>query len=552
MSLFEDLIIDDKRTYIINNNRFDAYPDDWPENSTFRIMYEGDKYSENYKLSNNKILSDTVDLISAVITKDIEMDKIDPDEVNWNNLKIAVNYLGLGVSVDYIYPLFLTQNDREIWYNDCESRRTYICRYDETEPLIIEGEKFEEEGKLIELKHNFPDEKSDYDTLGSKSFRSTENYFLKKFMEENSETRSKLVDDIFHELQLIPKLFVAGGIALALFESDKNLNDIDIFAYGQNALRNIIEGVKICQELAMENNSKFDYELGYARTKLDYDVLQSAVLQKYNWKRVIRTPIRTRYSITIPVGSSEQYDNIIDVQFILLESRSPYEILSRFDLDSSCIGFNTSEPGKFYGLPRTVRSLETRTNVVDPTRQSPTYIQRLIKYHNRGYLISLPGLNSVKYSSEMITKIIMFSEDKAKTVRSMKLTGLNSLLLSAFMGYHVSGKREPGDYSHMTGLGAHRLFTYYDLLAEQGKLDELAKLDEQFDSMAFVIGDVLNEGQKLFRIKRHEIDPWINYNPVYPKIELMENDPQNGMIGSIHQVKTSFYGQYYGVESIKL
>ncbi len=496
MSLSENLNIDDKRTYIINNSRFDAYPDDWPENSTFRIMYEGDKYSESYKLSNNKILPDAINLISAVITKDIEMDKIDPDEIDWNNLKITVDYLGLGVSVDYIYPLFLTQNDRKIWYNDCESRRTYICRYDETEPLIVEGEKFEEEGKLIELKYDFPDEKSDYNTLGNKSFRSTENYFMKKFIENNSETRIKLVNDILHELQLIPKLFVAGGIALALFEDDKNLNDIDIFAYGQNALRNIIEGVKICQRLAIENNSKFSYN--YVGSKLDYDVLQSAVLQKYNWKRVSRTPIRTRYSITIPVGSSEQYDNIIDVQFILLKSRSPYEILSRFDLDSSCIGFNTSEPGKFYGLPRTVRSLETRTNVVDPTRQSPTYIQRLIKYHNRGYLISLPGINisSVKYSSEMITKIITGSESKAKAIKSMKLTGLNSILLSAFMGYHVSGRRESGDYSHITGLGAHRLFTYYDLLAEQEKFDELAELDEQFN-MVIVFGQYSNSRSSL-------------------------------------------------------
>ena len=94
--------------------------------------------------------------------------------------------------------------------------------------------------------------------------------------------------------------------------------------------------------------------------------------------------------------------------------------------------------------------------------------------------------------------------------------------------------------------------------AKKTKNIEQTKLILGGQPLSFVVSDVLNEGEREFKIRYEgyytdvqELG-YLTYVPKYPEIELTKDDPQNGMIGSIHQVKTSFYGEYYDAKVISL
>ena len=77
-------------------------------------------------------------------------------------------------------------------------------------------------------------------------------------------------------------------------------------------------------------------------------------------------------------------------QIILQRNSCILEVLSRFDVDCCCIAFYQ---GKIYQTKRFQHSIDYRANVIDPTRQSPSYEYRLMKYTNRGFGIIVPSLD---------------------------------------------------------------------------------------------------------------------------------------------------------------
>jgi hypothetical protein len=100
--------------------------------------------------------------------------------------------------------------------------------------------------------------------------------------------------------------------------------------------------------------------------------------------------VNSKNSITISLS------NIIKIQIILRLYSSKSEILHGFDLGSSAIGFDgksvyLTSLGKF--------SYEFGCNIVDPTRRSTTYEERLIKYLKRGFKIIMP-----KFDMDVIDK----------------------------------------------------------------------------------------------------------------------------------------------------
>nr|QBK92930.1 MAG: hypothetical protein LCPAC403_00640 [Pithovirus LCPAC403] len=460
-------------------------------------MHEGDRSEKNLKLSNSGMMDESIQMVIDVISKNVKNEPLDPEKVDWNNLKYTVDYLGVKSSVDFIYPLFLTIHNRVEWYKDCEFRRSYDNK------------------SLIEVKHDEMKVRDpDYDIIGR-------NVFRRESLDKQDPEKSQM---ILEKLSHIPCMFVAGGYALAAFtEFKERWSDIDIFAYGPDAMEHIKESVKICLEM-IEGN------LG---------VLAS-------W---LHPPIRTRYSITIPIGETI-------IQFILIESRSPSHILSRFDINSSCIGFELSDPTRFYTLPRFIRAFETKTNVIDPTRQSPTYIIRLIKYTRRGFCISVPGFNND--TVRMLPNIlkIMLVPDRKRKIKEMKLTGLQALVASALIKQNASYIVSDSDY--MSWVNSESVVDSICKFAKKTKNIEQTKLILGGQPLSFVVSDVLNEGEREFKIRYEgyytdvqELG-YLTYVPKYPEIELTKDDPQNGMIGSIHQVKTSFYGEYYDAKVISL
>lgn len=72
------------------------------------------------------------------------------------------------------------------------------------------------------------------------------------------------------------------------------------------------------------------------------------------------------------------------IQIILRLYRSKAEILTHFDVDCCCFGYDGTQ---VYGSPRAILALLTQSNTIDLSRRSPSYEHRLAKYAQRGFEI---------------------------------------------------------------------------------------------------------------------------------------------------------------------
>ncbi|KAJ3214239.1 Protein mono-ADP-ribosyltransferase parp4 [Dinochytrium kinnereticum] len=187
-------------------------------------------------------------------------------------------------------------------------------------------------------------------------------------------------------------VFVAGGCVLAalqpkLKDADKSNyfnSDIDVFIYGieLNQVRQkvieVYEGImkglrgdeKFVAESQIGASEGYSY---YSPSRLDEkDILL----------------VRNIRSLTM-VG---QYPRR-QIQIVFRLFKSPAEVLMGFDIDSCCFGYDGK---KVYALPRALRALTRRYNLVDMTRRSASYEFRLFKYAKRGFAIGVPNVDASK------------------------------------------------------------------------------------------------------------------------------------------------------------
>jgi hypothetical protein len=145
-------------------------------------------------------------------------------------------------------------------------------------------------------------------------------------------------------------ILVAGG-SISSIMFDTNVSDFDIFVYG----------------LGRDEATRRVYMLIQEFTKLGQDI------------KIINSPRCT----TIKVG---------DMKFQVIHRlyNSIAEILYGFDISSCAVGFNGRD---IYFTELAKFSFEYMCNVIDLTRRSTTYEQRLIKYLRRGFSIIMPDFN---------------------------------------------------------------------------------------------------------------------------------------------------------------
>ncbi|RIA84952.1 ankyrin repeat-containing domain protein [Glomus cerebriforme] len=77
------------------------------------------------------------------------------------------------------------------------------------------------------------------------------------------------------------------------------------------------------------------------------------------------------------------------IQIVLRLYKSPSEILTGFDVDCCCVGFDGKN---VWALPRAHQAIIKQCNMIDLTRRSPSYEMRLAKYTERGFEIKVPLL----------------------------------------------------------------------------------------------------------------------------------------------------------------
>ena len=153
--------------------------------------------------------------------------------------------------------------------------------------------------------------------------------------------------------------------------------------------RKIIIALNNLFELVQTSKGRFGDELDEVNPKL-------SKYMTYNNKRRDVSSYAT-YNLS----ASMAYNDLMSIfaagkthyQIILQRNTSILEVLSRFDVDCCCAAFYR---GKIYETKRFRHAIRYKSNVIDPTRQSPSYIFRLMKYAKRNFGIIVPSLEKDK------------------------------------------------------------------------------------------------------------------------------------------------------------
>ena len=139
----------------------------------------------------------------------------------------------------------------------------------------------------------------------------------------------------------------------------------------------------------------------------DFDMLLTTKDETKAKEAIVRVyKALTKVSKNVYIIRSEHALNFITkelviVQIVLRLYNSVAQVLSGFDLDSCCVGWDGTN---MYCMPRFLRSVFLGYNLVDQERQSVNYGIRLAKYNARyGFKIAVPGLileHSIKPTSK--------------------------------------------------------------------------------------------------------------------------------------------------------
>ncbi|KAJ3094862.1 Protein mono-ADP-ribosyltransferase parp4 [Phlyctochytrium planicorne] len=194
-------------------------------------------------------------------------------------------------------------------------------------------------------------------------------------------------------------VFIAGGAVVAALQPGKKAggenyfnSDIDVFIYGLELNRAKQRCVEIYEAIKKVTTGTVDFsaedEAGEAGED-DHDA------EDGEYKDGDVLCVRNLRSLIL-VG---QYPRR-HIQIVFRLYKSPAEVLMGFDIDSCCFGYD----GKtVYALPRGMRAMTRRYNLVDMTRRSASYEYRLFKYAKRGFAIAVPYVHpdKIKQRHEM-------------------------------------------------------------------------------------------------------------------------------------------------------
>ncbi|MDE2095822.1 MAG: hypothetical protein KGL39_01095 [Patescibacteria group bacterium] len=126
-------------------------------------------------------------------------------------------------------------------------------------------------------------------------------------------------------------------------------------------------------------------------TTRDPTVAADTIVKFYNYIRAIIPAVytiyikRTKQAVTFVLPWPYRR-----IQIILRLYHSIEHVLAGFDIDCCAVGFDGT---RVVALPRAIRAIRTRSNIVDQTRQSTTFEGRLAKYSERGFDVAIVGFD---------------------------------------------------------------------------------------------------------------------------------------------------------------
>lgn len=270
-----------------------------------------------------------------------------------------------------------------------------------------------------DAKHRYLGVRDDLYTLHDLSNDSSWNYDLPTLIKDHDYSRNKILKNnndfkkaFYKKLPFLTNvnldnMLIAGGSIRSIL-LNKYINDVDIFLYGIDNIKDgqrrierfiidiyenvfkIKDGTHITCELA--NHNKLVESALSADKK--YKLAQE-FLEKYSDR--YKPNIDTNITVYSNGNTITLFVDGIKIQIILRLYNTISEILHGFDLGSSSVGFNGSN---VYFTTLSKFSFENMVNIVDHTRRSTTYENRLIKYFDSGFNIVLPNLDMDKLKTD--------------------------------------------------------------------------------------------------------------------------------------------------------
>jgi hypothetical protein len=205
-------------------------------------------------------------------------------------------------------------------------------------------------------------------------------------------------------------VIVAGGSLGSILFDARNNNDVDLFLYGlktpEEANKEIMsicdrmiysmkcEYIRKQRERNNNNNNGNRKKVAGTDEEEEEEVISLEETKKINNNVFDLTFIRKKNTFNIHHGNTKY-------QIIFRIYKTPSEVLHGFDIGSSAIGFNGKQL-LFTTLSKF--SYGYNCNILDTTRRSTTYEDRLKKYFNRGFEIILPNFNIDKCDERMFKK----------------------------------------------------------------------------------------------------------------------------------------------------
>ncbi|KAF2148592.1 ankyrin [Myriangium duriaei CBS 260.36] len=165
------------------------------------------------------------------------------------------------------------------------------------------------------------------------------------------------------------------------------------------------------------------------------------------------TVVRTKYAITI----ASQYP-CRHVQIVLRIYKNISEILTGFDVDSSCVAYDGSQ---VYATPRAIAAFMTQTNTVDLSRRSPSYENRLSKYSHRGFEVYCPTLDRTRIDPTI------FERSFGRVLGLARLLVLERLPMPGDRDNYLAQRRKERGRPCLPMSSRHRSMLYGNIKEEQ-------------------------------------------------------------------------------------
>ena len=243
--------------------------------------------------------------------------------------------------------------------------------------IAIEQYKRKRFVTLSRLSLNYSRDIKDYDSKYTiKKLNSIFDYYS---ITETKISPIYILKDILHNIINWNHWIIAGGFATTLILSsfmnmdNNDINDIDLFLINDDKK---LDSKDILETTLTDINNYLNY----------------VNRGRFNRSYLIRSKHAVTYFIHIP--DSKKQLKYVQLQFILREYKQKEQVLLGFDIDSSCFycNFDINKKLGIYATQRGLRSIY-RGNIIDPSRQSSSYSQRLMKYYEKYSIpIVIPGL----------------------------------------------------------------------------------------------------------------------------------------------------------------